>query len=175
MVSILPVMKIKFLLLLMLLVAVNCWGQDTTGIKQFYFLQGIWKGTGWTINENKKEYFSETETGSIKLSGTAIQLEAYGKAIDDSAKIINDALGIIKYNFKKQRYELNIYQADGSFVVADVKLLSPGELEWSLKISASYKVKYIIRVTGNKWYEAGYKSLDGITWQQHFEMNLMKE
>lgn len=167
----------KCILLLIVLVAVaGSYAQEVTAdLRQFYFMNGTWKGKGWALNGNTKEYFNETETISIKLSGTAIQMEAYGVAVTDSTKIINDALGILKYNSDKKQYELNIYQSDGSFVVANVKLLKPNELEWSLVISTSLAIKYIIKVTGDQWYEAGYRSTDGVSWKQTFEMELQKK
>lgn len=149
--------------------------QATSNLQQFYFMNGTWKGRGWVLNGSTKEHFNETETIRIKLSGTAIQMEAYGVSAEDPAKVINDALGILKYNSTKKQHELNIYQSDGSFAVADVQLLQPGELEWGLTISSSLKIKYIIRVTGNKWYEAGYRSTNnGTDWKQTFEMDLEK-
>lgn len=169
-------MRKYILFVIVLLIAAENYAQEVTAnLQQFYFMNGIWKGKGWALNGNTKEYFNETETIHIKLSGAAIQMEAYGVAVADSAKIINDALGILKYNTAKKQYELNIYQSDGSFAVADVKLLKPDELEWKLVISSSLTIKYIIKVTGNKWYEAGYRSTNGIDWKQTFEMELVKQ
>lgn len=169
-------MKKYFLFIIILSLTTESFAQTTTtGIDQFYFMKGVWKGKGWVLTGNTKAYFNETETVNIKLSGTAIQIEAYGFEVTDSSKIINDALGILKYNDSKKQYELNIYQADGSFAVADVQRLRNNELEWSLMISPSLRIKYIIKVTGNKWYEAGYRSTDGISWKQTFEMVLVKQ
>lgn len=148
--------------------------QDTSAVKVFGFMKGVWKGNGWTMDKKKKVHFNETETVSEKLNGTIMQLEAFGTAVEDSAEIINNALGLLLFNHKKRSFDLHVYQADGSLVVADVISTGPAEMEWRLDISPVLKIKYIIRVEGIHWYEAGYRCTDGINWDQHFEMRLLK-
>jgi len=140
----------------------------------FLFMEGIWKGDGWVLDGDTKQFFKETETVTSKLSGTAVQIEAFGVAIDDKTRVINDALGLLLYNGKNKKYELHIYQSDGSKTVANAKLNNKSEMEWSLDISAALKIKYIITVKGEIWYEAGFKSTDGGgSWKQNFEMKLL--
>jgi hypothetical protein len=137
-------------------------------------MEGVWKGTGWVVSAGKKQFFKETETVTNKLNGTVIQLEAFGVDTNDSSKIINNALGILMHNNEKKKSELHIFQSDGSFVIASVKANSKNEMEWSLTVSSTLKIKYVIKVEGSTWYEAGYSCTDGIFWQQNFEMSLSK-
>ena len=144
-------------------------------INKFRFMEGVWKGNGWVLNGDAKQFFKETETVMPKLSGTVIQMEAFGVAINDKKNTINDALGLILYNTDKKEYELHIYQSDGSNIIANVKLNSKNEMEWSVTISSTLKIKYNIKVEGMKWFEAGFRSTDdGVSWKQNFEMTLLK-
>ena len=146
-----------------------------SSINKFRFMEGIWKGNGWVLNGDTKEFFKETETITTKLSGTVIQMEAFGVTVNDKNNIINDALGLLLYNAGKKEYELHIYQSDGSKIVADVRLNNINEMEWSVTISSTLKIKYNIKVRGTKWFEAGFKSTDnGVSWKQSFEMTLSK-
>jgi hypothetical protein len=142
------------------------------GMNKFRFMVGIWKGNGWVMEGNTKHFFEETESVTNKLRDTIIQIEAFGVDKNDTTKIINDALGLLVLNEKKPK--LHIYQADGSFSIAEVKLIADNEIEWSLMISDSLKIKYIIKVDGNIWIETGFKSINGIDWSHIFEMNLLK-
>ena len=142
-------------------------------MNKFRFMVGIWKGNGWIMEGNTKQFFKETESVTNKFHDTIIQIEAFGVNKNDTTKIINDALGLLILNEKKPK--LHIYQADGSFSIAEVKLIAVNEIEWSLTISDSLKIKYIIKVDGNKWLETGFKSVDnGVSWKQTFEMTLLK-
>lgn len=148
-------------------------GQSRNNIEKFRFMEGIWKGNGWIMEGNTKRFFKETETVKSKLSNTAIQIEAFGFEENDSTKIINNALGVLFQ--EKNTFKLHIYQVDGSFSMAEAKLNAINEIQWSLMISASLKIKYIIKVDGNKWLETGFKSIDnGVLWKQTFEMTLLK-
>jgi hypothetical protein len=143
-------------------------------INKFRFMEGVWKGNGWVLNGDAKQFFKETETITTKLSGTVIQMEAFGVAVNDKKNIINDALGLILYNADKKEYELHIYQSDGSNIIANVQLKNINEMEWSVTISATLKIMYTIKVEGTKWFEAGFKSTDnGVSWKQNFEMTLL--
>jgi hypothetical protein len=143
-------------------------------LADLYFMQGVWKGTGWIQTGGKKQPFRETETVTLKLSGSAMQIEAYGTALGDSSTIINDALGIVSYNQANKNYTLRIFQSDGSFVEADARILKPFTFEWKLKISAGY-IKYVITVEAGNWKEYGYRSTDNKNWTQTFEMELTKQ
>ena len=102
-------------------------------------------------------------------------MEAFGVALNDKNNIINDALGLLLYNTDKKEYELHIYQSDGSKIIANVQLKNINEMEWSVTISSTSKIKYNIKVEGAKWFEAGFKSTDnGVSWKQNFEMTLLK-
>ena len=147
--------------------------QSKDGMANFRFMEGIWKGNGWIVEGNTKRFFKETETVKSKLNNTAIQIEAFGLEVNDSTKVVNNALGILFQ--EKNTVKLHIYQADGSFSMAEAKLNAINEMEWSLTISSALKIKYIIKVEGNKWLETGFKSIDnGLSWKQTFEMILLK-
>ena len=147
-------------------------GQSINSIENFRFMEGVWKGQGWIIEGKEKIFFKEIENVKFKLSNTALQIEAFGLEINDSTKIINNALGIMLK--EKEKFKLHIYQKDGPMSVAEVRLNAINEMEWSLTISMKLKIKYIIKIEEDKWFETGFKSTDGIKWKQIFEMKLLK-
>ena len=168
---------IVFLLCLFSTISSHCQSNKVldNGISKFRFMEGVWKGTGWILDGNAKQFFKEKETVISKLGGTLIQIEAFGIDANDKTHIINDALGLLLYNSEKQEHELHIYQSDGSKMVANAKLNKINEMEWSVSLSPTIKIKYVITVEGKKWFEAGFKSTDGgVSWQQNFEMTLFK-
>ncbi|MBC7826796.1 MAG: hypothetical protein H7122_03545 [Chitinophagaceae bacterium] len=148
--------------------------ETITAMNKLLFMDGSWKGIGWTETGGRKQSFRETETVMAKLSGTAIQIEAFGIALEDSTTVVNDALGIVSFNVNTKQYILRIFQSDGSFMEADAKIIEPNIFEWSLKYPGGY-IKYTIRVVNKKWIEKGYRSNDATNWTQTFEMELMKQ
>ncbi len=152
--------------------------QTKTGndVRQFTYLEGVWKGKGRVLNnDGANEYFNETETAVVKLGGAVILVEAFGVSISDRSKVINDALGILRFDGDREKTILEIFQPDGSVSIADVKALDTRTLEWSLKISTTSYIKYIIKIDGNRWHETGFSSNDGIVWNTIFEMILTKQ
>ncbi len=138
------------------------------------FMEGVWKGTGWVMLGDKKERFYETETVTKKLNGNALQIEAFGFAVDDSTNIINNALGILSYNESGNKFVLRVLNFDGSYAEADASIIQPFTFEWRMTYSGVY-LKYIIEVRNKTWMETGYKSTDGTTWEAFFEMKLSKQ
>lgn len=146
-----------------------------SGVNKFRFMEGVWKGNGWVLSGDTKQFFKETETVTTKLSGTVVQIEAFGVALNEKTNIINNALGLLLYNNENEKYELHIYQSDGSKIIANVKMNNMNEIEWNLSVSSNLIIRYTIKVEGTKWFEAGFKSTDnGISWKQNFEMTLLK-
>lgn len=148
--------------------------ETTEAIGNLLFMEGVWKGIGWTMVGDKKQQFSETETVTKKLNGRAIQFEAFGTAVDDSNNIINNALGILSYNETGNKYILRVVNFDGSYAEADASITQPSTFEWRMKYAGVY-LKYIIEVRNKKWIEKGYNSTDGTNWNLFFEMELSKQ
>jgi hypothetical protein len=138
------------------------------------FMEGVWKGTGWVMLRDKKQQFYETETVTKKLNGQAIQIEAFGIAVDDSTNIINNALGILSYNESSNKFMLRVVNFNGSYAEADARITQPFTFEWSMRYQGVYW-KYIIEVKNKKWLEKGYSSTDGTNWNPFFEMELSKQ
>lgn len=137
-------------------------------------MEGVWKGTGWIKTNGIKQQFRETETVIRKLSGSVIQIEAFGTEFDDSNIVVNDALGIVSFDQTSKKYRLRIFQSDGSFVEANASVIRPAQFEFNLQIPGAY-VKYVIEVVDKKWIEKAYRSVDKTTWEVFFEMILLRE
>jgi hypothetical protein len=148
--------------------------QSKDAIADLLFMEGVWRGNGWVMLGDKKQQFSETETVMKKLNGHAIQIEAFGTAVDDSNNIINNALGILSYNETSNKYILRVLNFDGSYSEADARIIQPSTFEWKMTYAGTH-LKYIIKVKNKKWMETGYKSTDGTTWNRFFEMELSQQ
>ena len=143
-------------------------------IDKFNFMEGVWKGVGWTIIQGKKQQFRETETVTKKLNGSTILFESFGAALEDSNNIIIDAISILSYNEATKKYILRIIMPDGSLGEADASITQPSTFEWRLKYAGVY-LKYLHEVKSKIWMVKGFHSSDGINWNQIAETELSKQ
>lgn len=75
------------------------------------FLQGEWKGSGCTIQQDRKKYFFEQSEKVIStLDGTAIFIEGVGK---QEYETVYHTLAIINYHLEKLEYNFRSYLKDG--------------------------------------------------------------
>jgi hypothetical protein len=171
-------MKGTFLLLAFYMASSPSYAQPARETKEaignLMFMEGVWKGIGWTKVGEKRQQFRETETVTRKLNGNALLLEAFGTAVEDSTNIINNALGVLSYSETTKKYTLRIHMSDGSLGEADATITQPSTLEWRLKYAGGY-LKYIIEVKSKIWREKGYQSSDSANWTPIFNMELSKE
>ena len=139
-------------------------------LKKLHFLSGVWKGEGWTLQNEAKQFFLETETALIRLDGAAFEIQALGFSKTDNTKKIVNAVALISYDEGNSKYLMRLVDGDGSSLDAYLICTDTYTLEWGLKDV----VKFTIEINGNTWKETGYKNKSD-TWTKTFEMVLTKQ
>jgi hypothetical protein len=143
-------------------------------IRKLQFLEGVWQGKGWIQDGNTKRHFNETETVSVKLGGTLMQIDVYGTSAESDSVIINSGLAVIRYNVTSKKYEMHFFQADGSVAEAQVIIKDKNTAEINLNRGSSY-TRFVIGTRDNVWFEQAFTSSDGKDWEQFFEMKLVRQ
>jgi hypothetical protein len=160
-----------------LVFVLNGFGQaaeQAAAISRLQFLEGVWKGKGWIQPDEKKQYFNETETASIKLGGTLLQIDVFGTSVDDDSLIINNGLAIVRYNVNANRFEMQFFQSDGSSAEAILTLKNKYTVQIDLHRGSSF-TRFVIEARDKRWFEKAFTSSDGKNWRQFFEMNLTRQ
>ena len=148
--------------------------ETTDAIRKLGFLEGIWKGKGWIGTSDKKQHFNETETISIKVGETLLQIDVYGTSVENDSVTINNGLTVISYDLSTKKYKMIFFQSDGSFAEADVRITNENTVEINLLRSSGY-TRFIIEVKNSQWLEKAFSSSDGKNWDQFFEMKLSRQ
>jgi hypothetical protein len=140
-------------------------------MQKLQFMEGIWKGEGWTLQggNGKQLPFKETETVSIKLNGLSVVVEAFGISSKDSSVVVVNALAVMAYDVVRKKYLMRLTDMDGSTVDTYLKITDTQSLEWGIPDV----IKFTIAVKDDLWVETGYKKT-GTNWTKTFEMHLKK-
>ena len=138
-------------------------------LKKLHFLSGVWRGEGWTLVNDLKHSFTETETAVVRIDGAAFEIEASGVSKTDPSKKIVNAVALISYDESNSTYLMRLADGDGSSIDPYLEFTGEHKLEWGLKD----QIKFTIEINGNTWKETGYKNKAG-TWTKTFEIVLTK-
>lgn len=146
-------------------------------IKALSFLIGEWEGEGtMQAGPQQSEKAGVKESVKLKLSGKALLIEGLGtkKDADGKEKIIHEALAVISWDGKQNKYVMHAVTARAGAVSPNVEV-SDRKLVWSFSTGPG-SVRYTINVTSDgKWNEIGEFSPDGSKWNKFFEMTLTKK
>lgn len=141
------------------------------------FLEGKWEGTGtMTTGPNQKNDAKVLEVGSYKLQGTVFMVEGTGvaKMPDGSEKNVHDALGLISYDAKTNKYRMRTYRAGGEVLDPEITLKDQ-TIVWRFKDpTRGTKIRFTLTVKNNVWTEVGEANVDRDQWFKFFEMNLKR-
>lgn len=169
----------QLLLVLILLITVNLYGQDASKLQQekmkgLSALAGTWEGEGWMIlPDTKKHEFIQKETVASKFGGNVLTIDGIGKDKTTGAGI-HDALGFITFDVIKQQYRFTAMTGMGYITDAIPEVKANESLVWNLSYPGTM-IKFTIKFSDTDWIETGEVSRDnGKTWFQNFEMRLKK-
>ena len=150
--------------------------ETVDALQKIAFLTGNWKGSGYIQMGPQKHSFNESETITLKLNGTIIQIEGEGKDQQNPELTIHQAFAIISYNIQNAKYVMKAFRGDGEQVDADTKLIAENSFQWSFSNPMAGQIKFTITVSGKIWTEIGEISRDdGKNWNKYFEMTLIKQ
>ena len=126
-----------------------------------------------SFGPDQKHTFTQTEDIKYRLDNTILQIEGQGK---NGNKIIHDALALMTYDVKDDKYTFHSYTAEGRHQTDAKVTVGDKQMTWQMDSNPNRWIKYTIRLNEkNQWHEIGEMSTDnGQTWNKFFEMTLDK-
>jgi hypothetical protein len=142
------------------------------------FMVGTWKGTGWMMTQNGKQFTDITENVICKLDCAVLSVDGLGTKTDSLTKkkiTVHDAFGIISKDVKSNKWVMRAYKK-GEVIDAEIVFVSEKVIRWELPIPNNGGV---IRFTTDfstpgKWKGTGEYSRDGQNWMKMMETELTK-
>ena len=142
-------------------------------VKKLASIVGDWKGEGWIDMGGRKLTFRGGERVQSKLGGTAILVEgSFFSKIGENEVPVHTTLGVISFDPATSKYRFNTWLATGTSGQHEIELIDGG-WQWGMS-SPRGRVRYIVKMTADDWYETGERSADGVSWTQFFEMRLKR-
>lgn len=142
-------------------------------MKQMASLAGNWKGEGWIDFGGRRVPFSGGERVQSKLAGTAMLVEgSFFARIGEKEVPVHTTLGVISFDPATKKYRFNTWLATGTSGQHEIELIDGG---WQWQLSGPRgRVRYVVKMSADEWFETGERSADGTSWTQFFEMRLKR-
>ncbi len=142
------------------------------------FMVGKWKGSGWMMTQNGKQYNDITENVVCKLDCAVLSVEGLGTKTDSLTKkliTVHDAFGVISKDTKSNKWVMRAYKK-GEVIDAEIVFVSENVIQWELPIPNNGGVMRFTTdfSTPNKWIGKGEYSRDGQSWMVIMETGLTK-
>lgn len=159
------------------IVAITALAQQPTSVpekmKALAALEGNWSGGGWTMTQDRNRVtFTQKEEIKYELKGSVLQIR--GKGFNEAGENVHDALGILYYDPKVNKYFMDAYLATGQHTLAEVEPTEKG-MNWSFQTEQGATISYVIEIVDNIWTEKGYYSPDGVAKFPFIEFTLTKD
>lgn len=140
------------------------------GMKPLAFMDGVWKGTAWTIRpDGNKHTVTQTERIGPFLDGSVKVIE--GRGHDASGAVTFNALGIVSYDPSKKSYSMRSYAMGRS---GDFALTPTADgFTWEIPAGPA-TIRYAATVKNGTWHEVGDRIVPGKEPFRFFEMNLTR-
>jgi hypothetical protein len=170
-------MRNKILLIIFALFGfVNIYAQ--TENNPLSFMVGTWKGTGWMMTQNGKQFTDITENVICKLDCAVLSVDGLGTKTDSLTQkriTVHDAFGIISKDVKSNKWVMRAYKK-GEVIDAEIISVSEKVIRWELPIPNNGGVMRFTTdfSTTGKWKGTGEYSRDGQSWMVIMETELTK-
>lgn len=139
-------------------------------LQKLSFMEGEWSGSGWTVNQDQsRETFSQEETISYELQGTILHIR--GKGHNEDGEMIHNALGVIYYDAKEDKYFMQSFLDTGQQIRANFEPSQDG-YKWWFSDGNGGTIQYTATFDQGKWVEKGAYSRDGEQWYPFMEFQL---
>lgn len=144
------------------------------------WLAGDWEGSGWIeYSPGQRAEFTGRERVERRMGGRLVVVEGEFTAWmgPRAGNVpVHQALGVISYDERGDRYQFRTYTARGGRGGARPMEVGAGRLVWGYDDPAMGRVRYTItRTEAGAWHEVGHASGDdGETWHHFFEMTLQR-
>ena len=140
-------------------------------MKPFAALDGVWRGTAWTLLENgKKQNAIQTERIGPFLDGAIKVVEGRGYDAETGQPMFN-AFGIISYDAMRKTYMMQSH-AQGSAGSFRLDVKDDGYV-WEIP-AGPMTIRYTVTIKDGTWNEVGDRIIAGQPPIRFLEMNLRR-
>ena len=133
-------------------------------------MDGIWRGTAWTITPGGRHDIVQTERIGTFLGGSVRMVEGRGYNADGTVGF--NALGIIAFNPATNSYTMSSW-AQGRSGVFPFRPTADGYV-WEVAAGPGAIIRYTATINGDAFREVGYRVAGEAPPVQIFEMNLRR-
>lgn len=133
-------------------------------------MDGVWRGTAWTMTPSGKREVVHTERIGPFLGGSVKVIE--GRSYMPDGSIGFNAFGTISFNPRTRAYTLHSYAMGyaGDFVLQ----LRPDGYVWETPAGPGAITRYTATIAGGAWREVGDRIVGTEAPVRIFEMNLRR-
>jgi hypothetical protein len=133
-------------------------------------MDGVWRGTAWTITREGRHNVVHTERVGPFLGGSIKVVE--GRAYQADGSVGFNAFGIISFDPAARAYTLHSYAMGhkGDFPLT----ILPGGYVWEVPAGPGAKIRYTATIGDGKWREVGDRIVGDGAPMRIFEMNLTR-
>jgi len=171
----------KNVLTLIILIPLNiavAFAQTGASTNKLSFMIGEWKGNGWMMTQNGKQFTSIVEKVDCKLDCEIFAIAGIGTKTDSATMksvVVHDAFGIIAYDKAKGKFTLRAYKKD-NITETELEIISEKMIRWNLAIpNNGGTMRFTTDFSEpNKWKGTGEYSRDGTNWIKMMETRLEK-
>jgi hypothetical protein len=133
-------------------------------------MDGVWRGTAWTITPTGRHEVVHTERIGPFLEGTVKMIE--GRAYNADGSVGFNAFGIVSYDPARKAYTLHSHALghSGDFALE----VRPDGYVWQTPAGPGAIVRYTATIGNGTWREVGERIAGTAKPVQIFEMNLKR-
>jgi hypothetical protein len=133
-------------------------------------MDGVWRGTAWTITPGGRHDVVHTERVGPFLGGSLKVVEGRSYKADGSVGF--NAFGIISYDATAKTYILHSYAMGraGDFLLQ----VLPDGYVWQVPAGPGAIIRYKATIANGKWREVGERMVGAAAPVRIFEMNLKR-
>lgn len=133
-------------------------------------MDGIWRGTAWTLTRDGRHDVTHTERVGPFLGGSIKVVE--GRAYQADGSIGFNAFGIISVDPATKAYTLHSYAGGhkGDFPLA----VTADGYVWEISAGLGVKIRYTAKIGNGTWREIGERIAGEAPPMRIFEMNLKR-
>ncbi len=137
-------------------------------LNRLSFLDGVWRGSAWTMTAKGRHQLVQTERIGSFLNGSVKVIE--GRGYEPNGAVSFNALGVISYNPDTRAYAIQSWAMgrSGSF---PLKVTENGYV-WETPAGPGAIIRYTATIDGKRFKEVGERIASGGAPMKILEMNL---
>jgi hypothetical protein len=143
---------------------------QTEAMARLAMMDGVWRGTAWTLTPGGRHDVVHTERIGPFLGGSVKVIE--GRSYKPDGSVGFNAFGTISYDPQSHAYTLHSYAMghEGDFALQ----VKPDGYVWEIPAGPGAIIRYTATIGDGAWREVGERIAAGAPPLQIFEMNLKR-